>query len=89
MTQTARPAAAVKSFTITFHIGPDEYAVVPLHPDPAVARKAYRLRKRTGDEAVYDVALLDHGAQCECLGFLRWGHCKHIRTLQAAGMLAG
>ncbi len=89
MTQTARPAAAVKSFTITFHIGPDEYAVVPLHPDPAVARKAYRLRKRTGDEAVYDVALLDHGAQCECLGFLRWGHCKHIQTLQAAGMLAG
>lgn len=89
MTRAARPASAVKSFTITFYIGPDEYAVIPLHPDPAVARKAYRLRKRTGNEAVYDVALRDHGAECECLGFLRWGHCKHIRTLQAAGMLAG
>ena len=41
----------------------------------------------------YDVRLngpQDHS--CECLGFLRWGHCKHLETLSdliAQGKLAG
>jgi hypothetical protein len=80
-----RPESTVR---IIFRIGDMDYAVVPLRPDMAVARKAYRLRKQGGDHAVYDVSLRSYGPECECLGFLRWNRpCKHIRTLQVAGML--
>jgi hypothetical protein len=34
-----------------------------------------RMAKQGGDEAVYDIEIAE--ARCECLGFLRWGHCKH------------
>jgi hypothetical protein len=65
-----------------------EYLVVPLFPDPAVAIKAYRLQKQGGDGACYDVRLDEYGPHCECLGFLRWDRpCKHILSLQVAGML--
>ncbi len=64
------------------------YAVIPLDADPGVAHKAYRLSKQGGDRAIYDVRLDEHGPHCECLGFLRWNRpCKHIRTLQGAGIL--
>lgn len=64
------------------------YAVVALDADPRVARKAFRLTKQGGDHASYDVHLDEHGPHCECLGFLRWSRpCKHIRTLQDAGMI--
>src|SRR5262245_48262658 len=54
---------------------------------------AYRLRKfqDQGGES-YDVLLDGRHSTCECLGFQRWGHCKHIEGLQAlvaAGQLAG
>jgi hypothetical protein len=76
------------TFRITFHIRDTDYAVVPLDPDPAVASKAYRLHKLVPGGASYDVYLDKHGPHCECLGFLRWNKpCKHIRTLQAAGMI--
>jgi hypothetical protein len=78
-----------QTFRITFHIGPDVYAVVPLtaiHPEVAV--KAYRLHKHTGDGEVYDVRLTTEGhVECNCRGFQRWQHCKHVRALTAAGML--
>lgn len=31
----------------------------------------------------YDVHLSDEGHTCECRGFLRHGHCKHIHSLVA------
>lgn len=84
-TEIRRKAA---TFRITFRIGGHEYVVIPLQPHPGVARKAYRLKKQGGDGAVYDVHVNQHGPQCDCRGFLRWNKpCKHIRTLQAAGML--
>ena len=49
-----------------------------------MAGKAFRFAKQTGDRAVYDLRLDEHGMHCECLGFLRWGRCKHCQTLQAA-----
>ena len=75
---------ASRGFRITFHVGADAYRVYPLTVDPAVAYKAFRFAKQTGDRAVYDLRLDEHGLHCECLGFLRWGHCKHCQTLQAA-----
>src|SRR5256885_2108671 len=79
-------------FTITFAIEGVNYWVCPLSDlDPSIARKAYRLKKRDGQGqvvAVYDVRQTPEGhVECDCKGFLRWGHCKHQETLQAAGML--
>jgi hypothetical protein len=75
-------------FTITFTIGPDTYFAVPLRPHPEVASKAFRFLKQTGEQDVYDVCLTEHGPECDCRGFQRWRKpCKHVRTLQAAGML--
>src|SRR5262245_7443555 len=54
---------------------------------------AYRLRKflDQGGES-YDVLLDGRHSTCECLGFQRWHHCKHVEGLQAlvaSGQLAG
>lgn len=42
----------------------------------------YRLVKPFSEDS-YDVCLDGHGS-CECLGYLRWGHCKHLSGLAAA-----
>lgn len=50
---------------------------------------AYRLRK-VGLADAYHVCLADEGHSCECMGFLRWGHCKHtdaVARLQDEGLL--
>jgi len=82
--------ARQRTFRIVFWIEGVAYTVIPLKPDPAAARKAFRFikRDRSGKvEASYDIQLSPEGhAECECRGFLRWGYCKHIRTLRAAGM---
>ena len=77
-------AKTQRCFRITFRIGEDDYLVHPLPIDPAVGSRAFRFAKQTGDRAVYDMRVDGEGLHCECLGFLRWGHCKHCQTLQAA-----
>ena len=43
---------------------------------------AFRLVKILGQHDGYDVLLSPEGRHsCECDGFLRWGHCKHLLTL--------
>lgn len=46
----------------------------------------FRLAKMGTDTDGYDV-LLDQAkpelSTCECKGFLRWGHCKHVSGLRA------
>jgi hypothetical protein len=88
----ARPPAKSKTFRIVFWIEGVAYSVLPLHPDPGVATRAYRLTRRDAKGKVvsaYDVSLSPEGhVACECKGFLRWQRpCKHIRCLAAAGML--
>jgi hypothetical protein len=80
-------AKSPRGFRITFHVGEDDYRVYPLTADPDVASRAFRFAKQTGDRAVYDLRLDEQGLHCECLGFLRWGRCKHCQTLQAAANL--
>ena len=42
----------------------------------------FRLEKFSGQGGEsYDVHLSDQGHQCECLGFLRHGRCKHVAGL--------
>jgi hypothetical protein len=74
-------------FTILFRIGPDDYFIYPLPIDPSIGHQAFRFAKQTGDRAVYDLYADRHGLHCECRGFERWGHCKHVQTLQAAAKL--
>ncbi len=38
----------------------------------------------TSERQVYDVMLAEDGSRCECLGFLKHGHCKHPDALRAA-----
>jgi hypothetical protein len=59
-----------------------------VYPAPADYGRAFRLEKFEGqcrgeDDRVYNVLL--HGGQssCECRGFLRWGHCRHVEALTA------
>ncbi len=42
----------------------------------------FQMDKLLGDE-MYHVHLSNEGHQCECLGHLRWGHCKHVDALVA------
>jgi hypothetical protein len=36
---------------------------------------------------VYDVRFTDRGPECDCMGWLRHGHCKRCQTLEAAGQV--
>jgi hypothetical protein len=84
-TKARRPKQ--RTFAITFSIEGTDYKVFPLPIDPAVGSKAYRFAKQSGDGAVYDLHADRYGLQCQCLGFLRHGHCKHVETVQAVGKL--
>jgi hypothetical protein len=66
----------------------NHYYLWPLSSDYGTAWRVEKYATE-GDE-VYDVSLTPDGDTCECLGFLRWGHCKHtagLRALTEAGLL--
>jgi hypothetical protein len=46
---------------------------------------AFRLCKAyqggNAEPEAYDILLAEEGATCECMGFLRHGHCKHADAL--------
>jgi hypothetical protein len=85
---TRQPKSKIKArarvFQICFLIDTNAYVVSKLPAEPAAALAAYRFRKVTGDQAVYDVRVTEHGPECDCQGHLRHGHCKHVETLQQA-----
>jgi hypothetical protein len=60
----------------------DEYL---LDRVPSDFGAAFHLVKRDyGDEAHdYHVCLNGDASSCECPGFLRWNHCRHIESLAA------
>jgi hypothetical protein len=74
-------------FTITFTIDGTDYKVYPPAIDPSIGRKAFRFAKQSGDGEVYDLHADEYGLQCQCKGFQRHGHFKHVETTQAAGKL--
>lgn len=48
--------------------------------------RAFRLCKAdrgNGPGEVYDVLLDGQFSSCECKGFMRWNHCKHVEALVA------
>jgi hypothetical protein len=43
----------------------------------------YEHQRRGEDDAAYNVLLDGERSTCECKGFLRWGHCRHVEALTA------
>jgi hypothetical protein len=69
--------------TITVGKEAAEYLVWPMASDFG---RAFRLDKVMDCDAItYHVLLDPEGSKhsCECKGFLRWNHCKHIEGLLA------
>jgi hypothetical protein len=63
----------------------DEYFVDRI---PADFGTAFLVEKRDyrpagEDESRYHVNLSADGYSCECKGFLRWNHCRHVESLTA------
>jgi hypothetical protein len=51
---------------------------------PSDFGRAYRLEKSDqgdGQPECYDVLIDGERSSCECKGFLRWGHCRHVESL--------
>jgi hypothetical protein len=59
------------------------YTLTPVHDDLGGLMQGHllgvRLAKRGGDEAIYDVDIID--GRCECLGYLRHCKCKHLAAV--------
>jgi hypothetical protein len=75
-----RVAQAVGDKTTT-----DDYFVLPIPADFGVAFEVTKLVPGKGADTRYAVNLGGEGepASCECKGFLKWGHCRHLEGLQA------
>lgn len=58
------------------------YYLVPIKSDWGKAFKLYKYgsgsRSIEGVQEVYNVCLDGVRSICECKGFLKWNHCKHI-----------
>lgn len=70
----------------------DTYLVRPVPADfeNATGYEVEKLDSRLATVESYHVLVNGSTSSCECMGFLRWGHCKHLdglRALQHAGLL--
>ena len=57
-----------------------DYNLAPIHSDFG---RAFRLVKLLGPHDRYDVLLQGEHSTCECKGFLRHHHCKHLGAIYA------
>jgi len=83
VTRPTRPKQ--RQLTLSVTIDGTPYAVAPLAIDPAIGFRAWRFEKQAGDGEIYDLHVDRYGVACQCLGYERWGRCKH---LHAVSMLA-
>jgi hypothetical protein len=92
MTSTQKPARSAKvqkvgtSTILWLTVGKltTAYRVTPLRSQ--LGDPAFRLTKANqgaGEPEQYDVQVNGPRSTCECLGFLKHGHCKHVAGLQA------
>ena len=89
--RVAVPPSEVNPFSIvviTTGAKEDNYCVRPIPSDFGTAFEVEKIFHP--QPAVYHVNLSPGGDTCECKGFLKWGHCKHVeglKALRAAGKL--
>jgi|HubBroStandDraft_4_1064222.scaffolds.fasta_scaffold00070_73 hypothetical protein len=61
-----------------------DYALEYVDTDMGDAYRLTKVGELAPDEPRdYHVLLARDGESCECWGFLRWSHCKHVESLQA------
>ena len=83
-----RPGVYGVEGVLVLTVGPKASASVArrIPADGGEGWELAKFRKAAGDEAtIYHVHLDRTGGRhsCECQGFLRWSHCKHISGLLA------
>ena len=90
---SGRPTSAARReildlFVEGDYVGRVSYWITPIKADFGVGLKLEKFQAQGGE--VYDVNLDGPRSSCECKGFMRWGHCKHLsacKALQKAGRL--
>jgi hypothetical protein len=78
-----------RTLSITFNIDGQPYTISPLDCEPDIGSRAVRFAKQGGDGAVYDLYHGRYGWACQCLGFERYGYCRHSQALMKAAQLFG
>jgi hypothetical protein len=68
---------------VRIQVGTEPWSDYNLAGIPSDYGRAFRLVKILGPHDRYDVLLHGEHSTCECRGFLRWHHCKHVSALQA------
>jgi hypothetical protein len=65
------------------------YRIETLDPNPAVGSPALRLTKLADGSTSesYDLIRREHGWDCECPRFVRYGKCKHLAACKALGLI--
>lgn len=66
----------MRFFRPKFEIDGVEYSCIPI-------KSGVRLRKKAPLTGKTEKEYFIHGPElsCTCLGFQRWGHCKHLKVL--------
>ena len=77
------PATPTMPGIVRIQVGDEPWTDYNLAPIASAFGRAFRLVKLLGPHDRYDVLLNGERSTCECKGFLRWGHCKHIGALYA------
>jgi hypothetical protein len=88
-TPTAPKRPKQRTLSITFTIDGQSYTVSPLDCEPEIGDRAFRFHKQGRDGAVYDLYHGRYGWACQCLGFERYGYCRHSQALMKAAQLFG
>jgi hypothetical protein len=58
----------------------EDYNVEPIGSDFG---RAFAVTKLGSEQPPYHVLLEREGGTCECKGYLRWHHCRHLESLTA------
>jgi hypothetical protein len=61
----------------------DEYFLDRIPADFGMAFLVEKRDYAVGEEHCYHVNLDGEHGTCECKGFLRWNHCRHVESLRA------
>jgi hypothetical protein len=87
----ALPPSEVNPFAVVIIATGEAEDVYHVRAIPSDFGAAFEVEKVSAlDARTYSVNLQGNGGTCECMGFLRWGHCRHVEglhALRAAGKL--
>jgi hypothetical protein len=78
--QPATPTNSCVGIMITEGRKQDSYLVMPIPADFGLGFVVEKIT-REAEKTLYYVLLEHEGSSCDCHGFLRWGHCRHVEVL--------